>query len=109
MNIFFATDDLRELCLSEAKAKKLLGKAGLKKLKARYSDLMAARRVTDLVAGRPHPLKGDRAGQYSLRLDGGYRLVFEAANNPVPENGDGSIDWSQVTAIRIVYLGDYHD
>lgn len=109
MNIFFASDDLKELCLSEAKAKKLLGKAGLRKLRARFSDLMAVRRVSDLVAGKPHPLKGDRAGQFSLRLDGGFRLVFEPANNPVPKNGDGSIDWNHVTAIRIVYLGDYHD
>ena len=70
---------------------------------------MAAANVADLVAGRPHPLKGDRAGQFALDLDRGSRLVFEPAHEPVPIRDDQSIAWDQVTAIRIVFIGDYHD
>jgi hypothetical protein len=51
----------------------------------------------------------DRAGEFALDLDGGKRLVFESANDPVPVNEDDSIDWSKVTSIRIVFIGDYHD
>lgn len=104
-----ADADLEALCTTERLQKKHLGGVGARKLRARLADLAAAGRVTDLVAGRPHPLKGDRAGQFAVDLDGGRRLVFEPAHDPVPERPDGSPAWDQVTAIRIVYIGDYHD
>ena len=49
------------------------------------------------------------ASKFALDLDGGKRLVFEPANDPVPLNEDGSIDWSKVTFVCIVFIGDYHD
>jgi toxin HigB-1 len=70
---------------------------------------MAAEVVTDLVAGRPHPLKGDRLGEFALDLEGGRRLVFESANEPILVDENSAIDWSKVTQIRIVFVGDYHD
>lgn len=109
MDIKFASKDLAELCQSERRAMRELGQAGARKLFARLADLAAADHVGELVAGYPHPLKGDRAGQFSVRLDGGRRLVFSAANDPVPVNDDGSIDWSCVTRVRIEFIGDYHD
>lgn len=59
--------------------------------------------------GRPHPLTGDRAGEFAVDLEGGTRLVFKPDNEPIPLNEDGSIDWSKVTAVCIVFIGDYHD
>jgi toxin HigB-1 len=59
--------------------------------------------------GNPHPLKGDFAGCIALNLDGGKRLVLEPANAPVPRRADHSIDWPAVTAVTVVYIGDYHD
>jgi len=57
-----------------------------------------------------HELKGSRAGQLAVNLDKGFRMVFEAANEPIPHKPDGGLDWSQVTAIRILNLAeDYHD
>ena len=73
------------------------------------SDLEAAACVTELHAGRPHPLTGDRRGQFALDLAGGHRLVFSAVLEPSPLHDDRDIDWSRVTAIRIEYIGDYHD
>ena len=65
--------------------------------------------MQELVAGRPHPLKGDRAGQVALDLQGAKRLVFKPADDPIPYKDDGSIDWSKVTHVCIVFIGDYHD
>ena len=65
--------------------------------------------ATAAAARHPHPLRGDRAGQFALDLDGGRRLVFEPDQGSVPGKQDGSIDWSQVTRVRIVLIGDYHD
>lgn len=64
---------------------------------------MAASLVTELVAGRPHPLTGNRKGQFALSLHGGDRLVFESAHD------DEARNWSEVSRVRIVFIGDYHD
>jgi proteic killer suppression protein len=105
----FGDDALKKLCSTERLQTKQLGADCAKKLRGRLSDLAAAPNVFALPAGKPHPLKGARNGQYAVRLAGGYRLVFEPANVPVPQRPDSSIDWERVTEVRIVYIGDYHD
>jgi toxin HigB-1 len=109
MEITFADGKLQELCEQERIAQKKLGQPCARKLRVRLANLMAAEVVTDLVVGRPHPLKGDLLGQFALDLEGGRRLVFESANEPIPVDEDGAIDWSKVTQIKIVFIGDYHD
>jgi len=107
--IIFATDHLKSLCEEKRRQQKELGAPGAKKLRARLADLEAATVVTDLVAGRPHPLKGEREGQFAVSLDGGRRVVFEPAVEPPPLDDDGAIAWDRVTSIRVVFIGDYHD
>ena len=109
MDIEFASTDLAELCQSERRAMRELGQPGARKLFARLAELTAAAHVGELVAGFPHPLKGDRAGQFSVRLDGGRRLVFSSANAPVPVDDAGNIEWTRVTRVRIEFIGNYHD
>lgn len=109
MEIDFRDDKLRNLCEKERVARKKLGVACARKLRSRLADVHATRVVTDLAVGRPHPLKHDRAGQFALDLAGGVRLVFAPDHDPVPQTRDGSIDWSQVTAVCIEFIGDYHD
>jgi len=109
LEIRFKDKQLRELCEKKAVATKKLGGICARKLQTRLADIAAASRVTDLVAGKPHPLKGDRHGQFALELTGGWRLVFAPANDPIPRRDDASIDWSAVTIVCIEYIGDYHD
>lgn len=109
MIISFKNQALRRQCLEEAEATRSLGRVLAKKLRSRLADLDAAESVSALVAGRPHPLKHDRVGQFALELDRMKRLVFEPAEAPPPLAADGSVDWSQVRSVRIVYIGDYHD
>lgn len=108
MEISFKDKKIRELCEIQVVSEKKLGSACAYKLRIRMSDLEAASRVTDLVAGNPHPLHGDRSGQFALDLAGGRRLVFIPNNDPRPVYPDGGIDWSQVTSVCIEYIGDYH-
>ena len=75
----------------------------------RLQALEAAACVTDLQAGNPHPLAGDRHGEFALDLAGGLRLSFVPAHDPWPTKPDGSIDWAQVTSVTIEYIGNYHD
>lgn len=107
MDILFKTDALRRLCSNEREAKKQLGADSARKLRARLADLLAVATVGDLITGRP--LKGDRMGQIALDLHRGHRLVFESGNEPTPTTKDGATDWEQVTVVRIVFIGDYHD
>lgn len=109
MKIGYKDQKLHDLCLKRAVAQKALGAACAKKLMIRLQALEAASRVTDLSAGKPHPLKGDRSGEFALELTGGWRLTFVPANDPCPTNPDGSIAWSEVTIVTIEYIGDYHD
>lgn len=109
MEIRFKDKRVRELCEMQAAAERKLGAACARKLRTRLSDLDSAKRVSDLVAGNPHPLKGDRAGQFALDLAGGVRLVFSPDHEPCPTRPDGGIDWSLVTIARIEFIGDYHD
>lgn len=109
MEIHFKDKTLRELCEKRAAAVKKLGDVVARKLRTRLDDLEAAPTVAALAAGRPHPLKGDRAGQFAVDLAGGYRLVFAPDHDPTPTHPDGSTDWARVTIICIEYIGDYHD
>jgi proteic killer suppression protein len=109
LEIKFKDKTLQALCEKQHVAVQKLGSACAHKLRTRLADLAAASRVSDLVAGHPHPLSGDLHGQFALNLTGGWRLVFAPANDPVPRRDDASIDWSAVTIVRIEYIGDYHD
>ena len=109
MEIGFANDKLRQLCEQDKKMMKELGKKSAKKLKARLADIQAAENVRELRRGRPHPLQGDFDGCLGIELDGGHRLVIESAVQPPPDLEAGGIDWANVTAVRVVFVGDYHD
>lgn len=93
MDISFGDDDLRATCEQERVAKRRLGAAGAKKLQRRLADLQAARNLAEVVAGRPHALERDREGQYAFDLDGACRLIVESADDPVPLNEAGRVDW----------------
>lgn len=109
MKIGYKNKKLQDQCEKYAVAQKTLGPICAKKLMLRLQALEAATCVTDLVAGNPHPLKGDRSSEFSLGLAGGWRLTFTPANDPCPTKPDGGIDWQQVTIVTIEYIGDYHD
>jgi len=109
MEIRFRNTQVRKLCEREREAIRRLGPDCSRKLRARLSDMAAAACVSDLQAGRPHPLTGDREGQFALDLARGHRLVFSPAGASEPRRDDGGIDWSRVTAVCIDYIGDYHD
>ncbi len=82
-----------------------------KLIRRRLDDLRAAQalQVMRNLPGRCHELKGDRAGQLSLDLDGPYRLLFRPADEPPPTKPDGGMDWIQVRAVVILGVVDTHE
>ena len=109
MEISFADKSVEALCAQTGLATKTLGAESANKLQRRIAELFNAENVSELVAGRPHPLQGARAGSFALDLHGGQRLLFKPPLQPPPTKKDGGIDWASVTKITITELGDYHD
>lgn len=109
MVVEYQNSEIKGICLETRKAVRLLGAESARKLKGRLSDLRAARNVTELIAGRPHPYKGHNERRFSLDLAGGARLLFVPTKDPPPRRQDGGIDWASVAEVTIVCIGDNHD
>jgi proteic killer suppression protein len=109
MKISFIDADMETLCRQTKVSVRKLGPLSAKKLQTRLTELFNAKCVTELIAGAPHPLKGNRVGEFAVSLHGGHRLVFRPGQQPVPTHTDGSTDWSAVTEVVIIEAGDYHD
>jgi len=87
------------------------GESRAKLIRRRLDALRSAWVLEDLrnAPGRLHELKGDLKWALSLDLDGPYRLLFEPAAEPVPLKPDGGLDWTKVTAVRILGIEDTHE
>lgn len=110
MDILFRTGKLREQCSDSKHSARIWGTEQARKIGQRLDELRAAPHlgVMRALPGRCHELRGERSGQLSVDLAGPYRLVFEAADEPLPIKGDGGLDWDRVTAIRILEVADTH-
>jgi plasmid maintenance system killer protein len=82
-----------------------------KLIRRRLDELRAAPTLETMrnLPGRCHELKGNRALQLSIDLDGPYRLILYPAHNPVPLKPDGGMDWKKVTAITIKEVRNTHE
>lgn len=108
MQIGFIHKKLQNICCESKTAHKELGTKRAKHLQVRLAELRAAARLGELVNGRPHPLVGDRAHQFSLDLDGPMRLLLEV-DGAAPKLSSGATDWQNVTAVLVVEIEDTHD
>lgn len=111
MDIEFKNKKFEEECNKQRLLEKQYGQRRAKRIRRRLDDLRAAAVLEDMrfLPGRCHELLHNRAGQLSLDLDHPYRLIFEPASEPIPTKSDGGIDWTKVTAVRIVGVEDTHE
>ncbi len=97
MEVRYATRDLERVCTDTRRMLTALGANLAKKLKLRIAELIYVEGMADLLEGpgRWEELKADRAGQWSARLTGNWRLIIQS------EEGD------EVTVL-VVEIIDYH-
>src|SRR5664280_2034572 len=111
MDIAFKQDLLGKCANDHRYAQRKLGPLRAKKYLLRLQQIRAAACLNDL-RNLPqadfHELKADRKGQLACDLDHPYRLIFVPAHNPIPKKQDGGLDWSQVTAVTVLEIVDYH-
>jgi proteic killer suppression protein len=111
VEIRFASDQLARLCNDSKSLRRKYGAEGEKLIRRRLDELRDAATlavVAKLPAPRCEELKGDRAGQLSVRVHGGFRLVFQPDHDPVPRKPDGGLDWAAVSVIQIRDIENYH-
>ena len=111
MELWFVSRKMEKLCNSDREMRAKLGSRCAERLQQRLAELRAATVLEDLrqiPGARCHELTQDRKGELAVDLVHPRRLVFEPANDPVPTKEVGGLDWSQVTAIIILEIVDYH-
>ena len=111
MRIVYGPVPTREGWNEHKKLVKLYGAREAKLINRRIADLQAADtlQVMWTLPGRCHELTGDRKGQLAVDLVHPHRLIFEVDMQPIPTKDDTGLNWSLVTAIRIMeVVNDYH-
>ena len=82
------------------------------KVMQRLNELRSAVNLADIANMKSlqfHSLRGDRAGEWSIKVHANNKMTFIRAIEPLVYLKDGSIDLSAITAIEIVDLCvDYH-
>ena len=113
MEISFSDGKLEKECNDEKLLLRRHGKDRARRIKLRLAVLRNAATLSAI--GLPyvgpchcHELGNDRAGQLSVDLDHPYRLIFIPDHDPVPMLAAGGLDWSKVTAIKIIEIVDTH-
>jgi toxin HigB-1 len=111
LKIDFLTAKDKEFFESAKLVTKAYGAQTAKKLKSRLDDLDAAQSMEDMrhLPGHWKELKNDRAGQFSVQLQGGLRLIVKPQKEPPPVKPDGGLDWRAIDSIFIFEVVDYHD
>jgi len=114
MDISFKNKRLAKDFNEGAQLERIHGTKRAKKIQLRLAEFRAVESLMDFWPpksgpGRCHELpQGKRSGQLSVDLDHPYRLIFIPDHNPVPKKEDGGLDWSKVTAIKVLSVEDTH-
>lgn len=98
LQILFKNQRLEAYCTNLKKATKKYGLPMAYKIQQRIQEIKDAESVELMIQyqiGHCHALTGDRRGQYSVRLVGGYRLIFTYKNN-------------EINIVLIEEIVDYH-
>ncbi|HET8684447.1 MAG TPA: type II toxin-antitoxin system RelE/ParE family toxin [Micromonosporaceae bacterium] len=111
MRVTFTSAKLAKDCSSDRQRQRRFGAERARKLKLRLDQMQAAASIAELMTlpgARCHQLAANRAEQFSVDLDGPYRLIFEADVSPVPRRQDGGIDCDAVDAVIVIEIIDPH-
>ena len=111
MDVLFVTNKLEKEFNTQKLLIKRHGDRRAKIIGRRLQALRAANVLEDLrnMPGHLHELSENRAETFAIDLDQPYRLIFETANDPIPRKEDGGLEWSSITAVRILEVENYHD
>ena len=111
MEVYYQNRKLEKAFGDESLLKRRYGPGCARLIQERLEDFASKKNLAELRSApkaRCHELKGNRAGTLAVDVEHPYRLIFEPAHDPLPRKPDGGLDWTRVTAIRILSVEDYH-
>ena len=114
MLIYFKNRKLEKNFTEEDKLVRTYGTLRAEKIRERMTVLDVADSLKDFSPPNSKPerchelTKGQRKGQLSMDLDHPFRLIFIPDHDPTPKLPDGGLDWSRVTAIKILGVENTH-
>ncbi len=111
VDIFFKSAKLAKVMSEDARLKKDFGAKNAKQIRLRLAVLAASASLTEVPITPPdrrHQLTGSYKDCFAVDAEHPFRIVFEAANDPLPRKADGGIDLAKVTEITILAVVDYH-
>ncbi len=114
MNISFSNKKLEKSINESKRRQKVYGTERAKKIRIRIGELKVAATLMAFWPPKSGPSRchelteGRRSGQLSVDLDFPYRLIFIPDHDPIPMKDDGGLDWSRVTAVKIMGVADTH-
>lgn len=108
MKVGFKSFQLGKLCTNQKELVRKYGRPVAEKVEIRLFQLSSVTTLAEMryLPGRCHELKGARSGELSVRLHGGFRLIFRPGN--LPAGGSAGPDWSSVTEVIVTEIEDYH-
>ena len=110
MDIAYKSNKMRKTFNSTEALKEHYGKLA-SRIESREDILRTSESLADVPAGTPtyrHELKGNRKGEFAVKLNANYRLVFVPNHDPVPRREDGGIDLEKITSVILLSVEDYH-
>jgi proteic killer suppression protein len=111
VDIYFKKTKFQKHSQTIAGAQREWGERRGKLIRRRLDELAAATNlemIRNLPGARCHELTGNLKGTLAVDLDHPYRLLFIPEHDPMPQKPDGGLDWTQVTAITVLEITDYH-
>jgi plasmid maintenance system killer protein len=110
LDVLFASERFAKVMDSNQELAKKFGAEMAKRIRRRLDDLSAAESLETMrnLPGRCHELEAERKGQLAVDLVHPQRLILEPYPQPPPVKPDGGLDWTQVTAVTVLEVVDYH-
>jgi len=111
VTITFRTTRLRKIFNCRQNLVREYGERNAACIALRMAVLSQAPSLAAVPTGKPdrcHELKGNRRGQFAVDIVQPYRLLFRPSLNSSEARKGGRIELSQVTAIVIIGVEDYH-
>jgi hypothetical protein len=100
LELAFETKALRDICESEAIAKRTLGVKVADALRRRLSDFRSIDSFDELPFAKPK--KSSNTVKFDLPDD--WQLVVTSGHGDNPKLTSGKIDWSKVTRLKIARI-----
>ncbi|RIK32764.1 MAG: killer suppression protein [Chloroflexi bacterium] len=111
MDVYFASERLAKLLQTPRACTREFGPANAKWIPRRLDNLRFAANLHVMYSlpGGLHPLHGDRAETFAIKLQHGYRLIIAPADTPPPRKPDGGLDLEAIRSVTVLAVEDYHD